>query len=34
MKTIFTNEQLQYMRDNYDKKSYREIATQLSFSER
>lgn len=34
MKTIFTNEQLQYMRDNYDKKTYREIAKELGFTEK
>lgn len=34
MRTIYTNKQLQYLRDNYDKKSYREIANELGFTER
>ena len=34
MKSIFTKEQIEYMKNNYDKMSYLEIAERLGFTER
>lgn len=34
MKSIFTEEQIEYLRNNYDKMTYLEIATELGFTER
>lgn len=34
MKSIFTDEQIEYLKSNYDKMSYREIANKLGFTER
>lgn len=34
MKSIFTEEQNNYLRENYNKKSYKEIANELGFTER
>lgn len=34
MKSIFSKEQNKYLQENYDKKSYKEIAEILGFTER
>ena len=34
MKSIFTEEQIEYLKDNYDKMTYSEIAAKLGFTER
>ena len=34
MKSIFTSKQIEYLKTNYDKMSYKEIADNLGFTER
>lgn len=34
MKSIFTKEQIEYLKENYDKESYREIGNKFGFTER
>lgn len=34
MKSIFNKEQIDYLKNNYDKKTYKELANDLGFTER